>query len=55
MNKKKKNPPPKKKKKIVPLLTGGGRAYFSENLRATVFNEDLLNETNFSRIHIAGQ
>jgi hypothetical protein len=33
---------------------GGGRI-FLKSLRDTFFNKDLLNEPNFSRIHLAGQ
>ncbi len=32
---------------------GGGRI-FSENLRASLFNEDLLNEPQFDWIHLTG-
>jgi hypothetical protein len=32
-----------------------GKAKFSENLCASPINKDLLNETDFSLIHIAGQ
>ncbi len=28
---------------------------FSKNLHASLFNEDLLNDSNFGRIHLAGQ
>ncbi len=37
------------------LSQDGGGADFSENLLASLFNDDLLNEPNFSRIHITGQ
>ncbi len=30
-------------------------ADFSKNLLASLFNDDLLNEPNFGRIHLAGQ
>jgi hypothetical protein len=33
---------------------GDGRI-FSKNLRAPLFNDDLSNEPNFGRIHLAGQ
>jgi hypothetical protein len=33
----------------------GGRADFCKILRASLFNNDLSNEPNFSRIHLAGQ
>ncbi len=33
---------------------GDGRI-FSKNLRAFLFNDDLSNEPNFGRIHLAGQ
>ncbi len=33
---------------------GGGRI-FLETFRASLFNEDLSNEPNFSRIQLAGQ
>jgi hypothetical protein len=33
---------------------GGGRI-FLKTLRATLFNDDLSNEPNFGRIHLAGQ
>jgi hypothetical protein len=32
----------------------GGRTDFSENLRATLFNNDLSDETTFSQIHFSG-
>jgi hypothetical protein len=32
-----------------------GRIDFSENLRASLFNDDLSNEPNFSQAHLAGQ
>jgi hypothetical protein len=31
------------------------RVEFSKNLRASPFNDDLENEPNFGRIHLAGQ
>ncbi len=37
------------------LSQGGIREQFSKNLRASLFNEDLSNEPNFGRIHLAGQ
>jgi hypothetical protein len=37
------------------LSQGGIREEFSKNLRASLFNEDLSNEPNFGRIHLAGQ
>jgi hypothetical protein len=37
------------------LSQDGGRASFSLNLRASLFNDDLSNETTFSQIHLAGQ
>jgi hypothetical protein len=33
----------------------GGRTDFSENLRATLFNDDLWNATTFNQINFAGQ
>ncbi len=33
---------------------GGGRI-FLKNRRASPFNDDLSNEPNFGRIHLAGQ
>ncbi len=30
-------------------------ANLSKNLRASLFNDDLSNEPNFGRIHLAGQ
>jgi hypothetical protein len=33
---------------------GDGRI-FSKNLRASLFNDDLSNESNFGQIHLAGQ
>ncbi len=30
-------------------------ADFSKNLRASLFNDDLWNEPNFGRIHLAGE
>jgi|688.fasta_scaffold453876_1 hypothetical protein len=32
-----------------------GRADFTKNLRASLFNEGLSNEPSFSRIHLDGQ
>ncbi len=32
-----------------------GSAKFTENIRAPQFNDDILNETTFSLIHLAGQ
>ncbi len=37
------------------LPKDGARTDFSENFRASPFNEDLLNETTFSQIYLAGQ
>jgi hypothetical protein len=37
------------------LSQDGGRADFSKNLRASIFNKGLSNEPNFGRIHLAGQ
>ncbi len=37
------------------LSEGEGRAKFAENLRASLFNKDLSNETTFSLNHLAGQ
>ncbi len=37
------------------LSQHGGRADFSQNLRASIFNDDLSNEPNFCRIHLGGQ
>jgi hypothetical protein len=37
------------------LSEDGWQAKFAENLRATLFNEDLPNETTFSLIHLPGQ
>ncbi len=36
------------------LLQGGGRTDLSENLRASLFNDDLSIEPTFSQIHLAG-
>ncbi len=36
------------------LSQGGRRTDFSENLRASLFNDDLSNEPNLSPIHLAG-
>jgi hypothetical protein len=33
----------------------GGQQDFFENLRASLFNDDLSNEPNFGRSHLAGQ
>ncbi len=33
----------------------GGLADFSKNLHASLFNDDLSYEPNFSRIHLPGQ
>jgi hypothetical protein len=33
----------------------GGRRIFLKTYRASLFNEDLSNEPNFGRIHLAGQ
>ncbi len=33
---------------------GGGRI-FQKNRRACLYNDDLSNEPNFGRIHLAGQ
>jgi hypothetical protein len=32
-----------------------GRTDFSKILRASLFNDDLSNEPNFSQIHLVGQ
>ena len=37
------------------LLKDGGRTDFSENFRASPFNEELSIETTFSQIYLAGQ
>ncbi len=37
------------------LSEDGGRADFLKTYRASLFNEDLSNEPNFGRIHLAGQ
>ncbi len=37
------------------LSQDGGWTDFSENLRASLFNDDLSNEPNFSLIHLSGQ
>ncbi len=37
------------------LSLDGVRADFSENLHASLFNDDISNEPNFGRIHLAGQ
>ncbi len=34
---------------------GGGAGGFSKNLHASLFSDDLSNEPNFGRIHLAGQ
>jgi hypothetical protein len=34
---------------------GGGAGGFSKNLHASLFNDDLSNEPNFGRVHLAGQ
>ncbi len=33
----------------------GGRQIFLKTFRSSLFNEDLSNEPNFGRIHLAGQ
>ncbi len=33
----------------------GGGQIFLKNRRASLFNDDLSNEPNFGRIHLAGQ
>ncbi len=33
----------------------GGSRIFPKNLRASLFNDDLSNEPNFGRNHLAGQ
>ncbi len=33
----------------------GGRTNFSENLHASLFNDDLSNKPSFSQIHLADQ
>ncbi len=33
----------------------GGERIFLKTFRASLFNEDLSNEPNFGRIHLAGQ
>ncbi len=37
------------------LSKGGGLADFSENLRDSLFNDDLSNKSNFSLNHLARQ
>ncbi len=37
------------------LLEDGGTRIFLKTFRASLFNEDLSNEPNFGRIHLAGQ
>ncbi len=37
------------------LLQDGGLAGFFENLRASLFNDDLSNETTSTQIHLAVQ
>ncbi len=37
------------------LSQQGGREDFSQNLGTSLFNDDLSNEPNFIRIHLAGQ
>ncbi len=37
------------------LSQDGGRADFSKNLLASLFNKDLSKEPNFGQIHLAGQ
>ncbi len=48
-----------KNKEALSYLKGsprmGGRWIFSKNLRDSFFNDDLLNEPNFSQIHLAEQ
>ncbi len=36
------------------ITVGGGRI-FPKNLRASLINDDLSEEPNFGRIHLAGQ
>jgi hypothetical protein len=36
------------------LSQDGGRTDLSENLRASLYNDDLSIETTFSQIHLAG-
>jgi hypothetical protein len=38
---------------LTGLSQDGGRADFSKNLRASLFNAGLSNEPNFGRIHLA--
>jgi hypothetical protein len=45
----------RRRSKPYKVLTGWGRADFSKNLRASLFNKYLSNEPNFSWIHLAGQ
>jgi hypothetical protein len=40
---------------LLRALRGWGQVDFSKNLRASLFNDYLSNEPNFSRIHLAGQ
>jgi hypothetical protein len=40
--------------KFKGLSQDGGRADFSKNLRASLFNKDLSNKHNFGGIHLAG-
>jgi hypothetical protein len=37
------------------LAQDEGRTDFSENLRTSLFNDNLSNEPTFSQIHVAGQ
>jgi hypothetical protein len=37
------------------LSQGGGGTDFFENLGTSLLNKELLNETTFSQIHLAGQ
>ncbi len=33
----------------------GGRLYFAQNLRISPFKKDLLKDTRFSQVYVAGQ
>jgi hypothetical protein len=45
----------KNKENIEGLSEDRGLADFPKTFRASLFNEDLSNEPNFIRIHLAGQ
>ncbi len=40
------------KEGALTIMMGAGRAELAENLRASLFNEGLWNDTTFSQIHL---